>query len=191
MARRISKFRQQLDEFCVAAVSVADDVERASFRFFVVIERNAFENNGFRFFGRRKNQDVAKAFAIEAAERATKILELVMGDVIAQTAVRADLVAILADSFRHVEDDGDRKAMVLAREFDERLAILGLDVGGVGNGETAGGEAFCGDEVKDFESVVCGGEIVFVVGDECAAVVGRNDLGGQKVFARERAFAGA
>jgi len=191
LGRRVAKLGQQLDEFGVAAMNIADDVEWTGFRFFVVVEGDPLENNGFSFLRRRKNQDMTKPFSFEATERATKILELVMGDVIAETAVGADVVAILADSFGHVENDCDREAMILAREFDEGLAVLGLDVGGVGDGETAGGEALRGNVVEELEGVVRGGEIIFVVGDERAAIIRGDDFGGQKVFTRESAFAGA
>jgi hypothetical protein len=100
---------------------------------------------------------MAKTFAFEVSERAAKILELVVGDMVAETAVGADVIAILTNSFGHVEDDSDREAMILAREFDERLAILGLDVGGVGDGKAAGSEALRGDVVEEFEGVVRGG----------------------------------
>ncbi len=84
--------------------------------------------------GEERIRDVAKAFAFEAAEGATQVLELVVGDVIAEPAVGTDVVAVLADSFRHVQNNGDRKAMILPREFNERLAVFGLYVGGIGNG---------------------------------------------------------
>jgi hypothetical protein len=115
-------------------VNIANDVERTGFRFLIVVEGDALENDGLGFFRGRKNQNMTEAFAFEAAEGATQVLKLVVGDVIAKTAVGTNMVAVMADSFRHVEDDSDREAMILAGEFDERLAIFRLDVGGIGNG---------------------------------------------------------
>jgi len=128
-------------------VNIADDVERAGFVFLVVVERDALKNDGLGFFRRGEDQDVAKTFAFEAAEGAAKILQLVVGNVIAEAAIGADVVAILANSFGHVENDGDGEAVILAGQFDEWFAVFGLDVGGVSDGEAASGEALCGDVV--------------------------------------------
>jgi hypothetical protein len=45
--------------------------------------------------------------------------------------------------------------------------------------------------MKNLESVVGSGEIVFIVGDKSAAIIGRDDFRGQKMFAGKRALAGA
>ena len=63
MNGHIAKLGQQLDEFRVAAMNIADNVERAGFGFLVVVEGNTLDGDGFRFLRRGKNQDVAKAFA--------------------------------------------------------------------------------------------------------------------------------
>src|SRR5690349_2707102 len=97
----------------------------------------------------------------------------------------------MAKFFRQIEDDGYRKAVKSACEFDERLAGFELDVCGIDNGETARGETLCSDVVKNLERVVGGGEVVFVVGNQAAAIVGGEDFRGEKVLARERGFAGA
>ena len=57
-------------------------------------------------------------------------------------------VPLLADLFRHVEDEGDREAVLLPSKTDQRLAGLGLDVGGVHDGETAQRQPLAGDEVQ-------------------------------------------
>ena len=83
---RIAESREQLDQLVVAAVNVADDVERAGFRFLVVVERLAFEGDGVGLFGRREHQDMAEAFAIETTDRTAQTLQLAMRDVSAQLA---------------------------------------------------------------------------------------------------------
>ena len=188
---RVSQLGEESDEFVVAAVNVANDIERTGVKFFVVVKRNALKGDGIGFFRGRKDEDMAKAFALEAAEATAKIGELAMRDVIGELAVGANAIAVVADAFGHVENDGDRKAVVLPGQFDEGLAVFGLDVGSVGDGEAPGSETLGGYEMEDFESGVGGGEVVFIVGDKSTAIVGRNDLGGKKVFARESAFAGA
>jgi len=80
--------------------------------------------------------------------------------------------------------------MELSSEFDEGFAIFGFYIGGVNDRETAGGQAFCGDEVQDFEGVAGGGQAILVVADERATVIGGDDFCGQKMFVRESALAG-
>ena len=66
----VTQICEQPDEFVVAAVNNTDDVEWPGLGFFVVVERNAFQCDGFRFFGRRENEHVSKPLAVEAAQRA-------------------------------------------------------------------------------------------------------------------------
>src|SRR5271163_874305 len=126
-------------------MNVADDVERTDFSFLIVVERDAIENDGFSFFRRRKNQDVTKAFTLQAAKGATQVLKLVMSDVIPQPAIGTDVITVLANPFRHIQNDGDRKAMILPRQFNEGLAVFRLNVCSIGNCQTASGKALCGN----------------------------------------------
>jgi hypothetical protein len=68
---------------------------------------------------------------------------------------------------------------------------VGLDVGGVDDGEQAPGEALAGDGVEEVEGVVAGALVVVVVGDEAAAMIGAEDLGGLEVLAGEGCLARA
>ena len=54
------------------------------------------------------------------------------------------LVALLAQRFRQVEDHGDRQAVIAPGQRQQRLAGVGLQVGGIDNGETHGGQALPG-----------------------------------------------
>ena len=81
--------------------------------------------------------------------------------------------------------------MELPREFDKRLAGFELYVGCVDDGKAAGGKAFRRDEMQNRESVVGGGEIVFVVRNEATAVVGRQDFGRKEMLSGKRGFTGA
>jgi hypothetical protein len=62
-----------------------------------------------------------------------------------------------------VEHDRDRQDMVATSEFDERLACLGLDVGGVDDGESPQRQSFPGDELKELEGLVRHRLVVLVV----------------------------
>jgi hypothetical protein len=87
-----------------------------------------------------------------------------MGDVRAKAAVGADFVAVLANAFGHIEHDSDGKAVILAREFDQRLAIFGLHVRGIDNCQTARGKALRGNKVQDVKGVVGCGKVILIVG---------------------------
>ena len=50
------------------------------------------------------------------------------------------LVAVVAERLRQVEDDGDRQAVVLPRQCNQRLARFGLHVGRIDDGQLARGE---------------------------------------------------
>ena len=164
--------RKESDKFVVATMNVTDDVEGSGLRFLVVVKRNTFESDGFRLFRRRKYQNMAKSFALQAAKRATQILKLAMCDMIAETTVGADLIAVLTDSFRHIENDGDREAMILPRELHKRFAIFGLYISGIGDGQSAGAKTLRSDEMENFERVIGCGEIIFVIRNHRAAIIG-------------------
>ena len=87
------------------------------------------------------------------------------------------------------EHDGDRQAVVLPGQLDQRLAGLGLDVGGVDDRQPPQGQPLGGDEVQHLERVVRDRLVVLVVADHAPAGVRREDLGGQEVLAGERALA--
>ena len=100
-------------------------------------------------------------------------------------------VPLLADPLGQVEHDGHRQAVVLPGQLDERLAGLGLDVGGIDHREPPQGQPLAGDEVEHLEGLVRDRLIVLVVADHPPAGVGREDLGRQEVLAGERALARA
>ena len=187
----IAQLREQQDKFVIAAVNVADDVEGAMLGAAVVPERFARDDGAGDFVFAVQDGNAAEAFALQAAQRALEVAALTLDDLNAEIAVGALLVALEADALRHVEDDGDWQRVIFAGEGDERLARLRLDVGGVDDGELHAGEALGGDVVEHGESVVGGGLIVLVVGDESPAEIRRDDLGGAEVRPREGRFAAA
>jgi hypothetical protein len=178
----VAEASEETEQLVVAAVDVADDIEGAVFVLAVVPEGLALDGSALDLFGRGEDMDVAEAFAFEAAQGAAELLDVLMDDVRAEGTVGAAVVALGAEAFGEIENDGDGEDMVGAGEGDERLACFGLDVGGVDDGEAAGAEAFGGDEVEDLEGVGGGGLVVLVVGDEAAAVVGGEDFGGKEVL---------
>jgi hypothetical protein len=185
----VAEIPEESDEFIVAAVDIADDVERSVVVAPVVPEWLAFDDSGFDFFRRLEDMDGAEALALEPAERTFELLRLLADDVRAEVAVGPSLVAVLGDALGEIEDDGDGKTVKLAGELHERLAGVRLDIGGIDDDEPACGEPLPRDEVEHVEGVAGGGLRVFVIGDEPAAVIRGEDFGGFEVAACERAFA--
>ena len=96
-----------------------------------------------------------------------------------------------ANPLGHVEHDGDRQHVVRAGQLDQLRARVGLDVGGVDDGQPAGVEPLAGDEVEHLERGGARRLVVLVVGDQAAADVARDDLVRAEVLARERRLARA
>ena len=130
--------------------------------------------------GRLQHEDVPEALLPQPAERPPQLRLLVADDVGAEVPVGPQPVPFLADSLGKVEHDGHRQAVVLPGQLDQRLAGLGLDVGGVDDRQPAQGQPLAGDEVEHLEGVVGDGLVVLVVADHRPAGVGREDLGGRK-----------
>ena len=100
-------------------------------------------------------------------------------------------VALLAHRLGQVEGDGGRQEVVLAGDAEQRLAGVGLEVGGVDGGETPAAQPPGGGEVEQVEGVSAGGLVGLVVADQGAEEVGGEHLGRPEVLAREGGLAGA
>ena len=70
-----------------------------------------------------------------------------------ELAVRSLSVAVLADALGDVEHDRHRQDVEPARQCDERLARVLLDVRGVDDGQAARGEPLPSNEVERLERV--------------------------------------
>lgn len=83
--------------------------------------------------------DLAEALALQAAQRAPQVAAVPLDDRAGQAGpVGAGRVAFGADLFGQVQDDGDGQDVVLAGELDQLPTGVGLDAGGVDDGEAAG-----------------------------------------------------
>jgi hypothetical protein len=134
---------------------------------------------------------LAETLALQAAQTAAELAPLPRDDVLRHAgAVGAGRVALGADAFRDVEDDGDRQHVVLPGEPHQVGTRLALHIGGVHDGQPAGGEPLADDVVQHLERVAAGALVVLVVGDQAAAEVGGDHLGGLEVAAGEGGLAG-
>jgi hypothetical protein len=187
----VAELAQQLGQLGVAAVDVADDVEGPGLGAAVGPQRRAAHLYGLDLLGGAQHPDAAEALALQPLQRAAQLRSLLAHDVGSEVAIGARAVALLADRLRGVEDDRDREQVVLPGELDEWLARLALDVRGIDDREARLPQTPAGDEVQDRERVTRRALVVLVVGDQAAAEVRRDDLGGREVLARERALPGS
>ena len=187
----VAEAGQQLLQLAGAAVHVADDVEGAGEAAPIGPERHAFDFRRVGLLGRVETVDVADPLAAEAAQRAAQRGQMVAHHVGAELPVRSKRVAFVAELARHVEDEADGQRVEALRQGDQGAAVLRADIGRVDHGQTPRRHALGGNEVDQVEGVARGGLVVLVVGDQAAAGVGGDDLGGLEVAAREGRFAGA
>ena len=123
---------------------------------------------------------MAEAFPLEPPQRPAQLRLLVADDVRAEVPVGSPAVALLAELLGQVEHDGHRQAVVLPGQLHQRLAGLGLDVGGVDHREPPQGQPLGGDEVEHLEGVVRDRLVVLVVADHPPAGVRGEDSVGRK-----------
>ncbi len=173
-------------------MDVTDDVEGAGEVGEVVEPLLQDDLGGLGLLDGTQHVHLAEALALQAAQGAPQVAAVALDDRAGQAGpVGAGRVALGADLLGHVQDDGDGQDVVLAGELDELPAGVGLDAGGVDDGQAAGGEALAGDVVQDVEGVPARALVVLVVADEAAAVVGGDDLGRFEVLAGEGGLARA
>ncbi len=185
----VAELSQQRLQFVGATMNVPDNVEWAVFVPFVVPKRRPLHHDGLNFFGTVQHEHMAEAFPTKPTKGPPQLGKLLPDDVRAERPLWPLPVAILAETFRHVQHDGDGEAMVSASQLNERLARLRLDIRGVDDGQPAERQPLGGDEVQDLEGVAGDGLVILVVADHAPAGVGGENLGRQKMPARERTLA--
>lgn len=171
-------------------MDVTDDVEGPVLVTFVVPQWYALEGGRFDLFGARQEVNVPEPLALERLQRTAELTLLLSDNSGAEVAVWAGLIARHTELGRYVQDDGDRDRVVLTGQGNERLARILLHVGRVHDREQTAAQTRAHDVVQHIEGVVRRRLVILVVGDEPAAVVGRDDLGRLEVLACEGRFAG-
>src|SRR5262249_2719927 len=125
----VTELREQPLELVAAAVDIADDVERAVLVLAVVPERGSLDAPRLALLRRAPLVHRPEGLLAQPAQRGAGLARLRADRVRAEVAVGPAAVAVLTEPLRQVEDDRDRQEVVLARERDERRAVLALDVG--------------------------------------------------------------
>ena len=124
-------------------------------------------------------------FTTQAAERAPQLGSLVAEDLRTELTVLTGCIAVGANPFGHVEDDGHGKHVVLLGQFQEPAPSFGLDIGGVDHGQSACFESLAGDEVQNLEGCFGRRLVVLVVAYQTPTEVRGDDFGGDEVLRRE------
>ena len=84
----------------------------------------------------------------KVAQRSPQLLGLLAHDVRTESTVRTITVSLVAKLFRQVKNNGDRKAVILASQSNDRLAGFDLYVRGIDHNQLPGRQPFGGDEVQ-------------------------------------------
>src|SRR6185436_118305 len=108
-------------ELVETTVHVADDVEWSMLVFAIVPEWLAFDHDCVDVFRRGQFVNVAKAFALQVANRAPQLLLLLSNDVRTEVAIRPLTVSIFTEPDREVQNNRNWKHVILACERNERL----------------------------------------------------------------------
>ena len=177
----VAELGEQLLEFGPAAVHVTDDVERPGLVPQVAVQPGAGDRGRRDLLGGVQHVHGAEPFAGQPAQPAAELAALAAEHVRAEVPVRAAGVPLRAELLRQVEHDRGRQHVVLAGQHDQLAAGFGLHVGGVDDGEPAGRQTLSGDELEHLERGLRGGLVVLVVGDQAAAEVRGDHLGGLEV----------
>src|SRR5262245_26844825 len=134
---------------------------------------------------------MAKPFTLEMAQRAPQLLALVADDVRPKGALRTLAVALLTELLGQVEHDGYWQTVILTRQRYERLARLRLDIRGIHDREAPSRQALGSDEAQDFKGVPGSCLVVFIIRDQAAADIRREDFGRPKMPPSKGGFPGA
>ncbi len=170
---------------------VADHVERPHLIAAVGWQRHALDTSGVSRFGRGEPVDMIKILAVQRLQTVSQRAHLVAHGIRLDGAILPRRVALQQQALVQVEDDGDGGQVVLAREGDQWRAVLRAHVRGIHDGQAASFEPQPGNVLERGEGLGCGGFLEGIVGDQRAALVGAEHLGGTEVARRERALARA
>ena len=144
---------EQLVQLVAAAVDVADDVERAVFvaagRSTAAPARPSPPRPPRALAARRR----AGSPPLRARGATGAVATAACGRRAGRSPGRAGRGSALADRSGRFEHDGHRQAVVLAGQLDQRLAGLGLHVGGVDDRQPPQRQPLAGDEVQHLERV--------------------------------------
>ncbi len=180
---------EEFDEFLEATVDIPNDVEGTMLVLQVVPERLPLNLSGVNFLWSTQYVNSAKALTLQIAQRPAQLLRLLADDMRAEIPVTAIPVSLVAELFRQVKYNRDRKAVILPRQSDDGFACFRLHICSIDNDELPCSQPFCRDEMQNLKSVVCGCLAVLVIGNKAAAEIGRKNFRRAKMLPGETRLA--
>jgi hypothetical protein len=186
IAGRVPERGEQLAKFRDAPVDVADQVERPVQVGTVRPSALAHDLDAVDLVRPAENEDAAEPLALEVLHRPTQQPRLAPHDMRAEGSIRTLGVPSLRDLVRDVEHDRDGQHMVVAREPDQGLACIGLDVGRVDDRQPPQRQPGAGDRVQGPEGFPRDGLVIRVVGHHRAEGVRRQHFRREEMLRGER-----
>ena len=108
----------------------------------------------------------------------------------AEIPICAVPIPLLAEFLREVKYQRNREHVELARKLNQRFAPVLLHVRGVDGREPSQGKPLSGNEVENLKRIACDRLLVFVVGNQTATEIRRQDFGRFEMHAGEGRFTG-
>ena len=132
---------------------------------------------------------MAEAFLAQCLERAPQVIDLPPNDMGAEFPVATVRVAVVAKPLRQVEDGGDWQHIMGLGQRHQRLPRLRLDVRRVNHRQLPRFQPFAGNKIQSLERIRRSCLVVFIIADESAAKVRRENLRCGEVLTRKGALA--
>ena len=166
--RLIAERVQQISQFLVATVHVADDVERAMLVRPVSPGRLAHDPRRVHLGRAAQHEHAPEAFPLQPPDRARQGRVLPRDHPGTEVPVGTRRVPLDAGSRRDVEHDCHRQHMLLAGQRDQRPAGVRLHVRRVDHRQPPDGQPFGRDRVQRLECLRGDRLVVLVVADQTA-----------------------
>ena len=167
-------------------MNVADDVERAVIILAIVPKSLPIDLSLLDFAGVAEHIDIAKALALQPAQRSPQLTNVPANDMRSKIALRATDVSLLTNRFRKIQHDRRRQNVMLARQLGQRPARFLLHVRRVDDRKLCGRKPLGGDVFQNVERII--GRIlrILVVAHQPAAKVGGENFRRFEMPARKR-----
>src|SRR5262249_4561196 len=124
----ISQLSKQVFELIEAAVNISDDVKRSMLMTPIRPERLPFNHDVFNLLGSIQHMNITKSFISQPPQRAAQISHLLNNDMGSKTPVGSNRIALAANLFGQLKNDGNSKDMMIPGQRDQWLASFFLDI---------------------------------------------------------------
>ena len=125
--------------------------------------------------------DLVVAFASQPRQCGGKLLPVLFEHFFINDSLRAGAIVAEAGCQRDVENQGDNRQVIGARHSQQRPPRAKLQIGRINDRQPLLSEPQPGDVMQQTERLRVDCLITFVVANQRAAMIGRDDLGGRKM----------